>query len=46
MIYFVKINTLAAYIALESLFKEIGHDVLIKMKIEDRGDLNNAMSTM
>ena len=46
MIYFDKINTLAACVALEPLFKEIGHDVLIKMKIEDRGDLNNAMSTM
>ena len=46
MIYFGKIKTLAACVALEPLFKEIGHDVLIKIKIEDRGDLNNAMSTL
>ncbi len=46
MIYFGKINTLAACVALEPLFNEIGHDVLITMKIEYRGDLNNAMSTM
>jgi len=46
MIYFGEINTLAANVALEPLFEEIGHDVLINMKIEDRGDLNNAMSTL
>ena len=46
MIYFGEINTLVACVALELLIKEIEHDVLIKMKIEDRGDLNNAMSTM
>ena len=46
MIYFGKINTLAACVALEPLFNEVGHDVLIKIKIEDRGDLNNEMSAM
>jgi len=46
MIYFGKINTFVACVALEPLFNEVGHDVLIKIKIEDRGDLNNAMSTL
>jgi len=46
MIYFDKINSLATCNALEPLFNKIEHDVLINMKIEDRGDLNNAMSTL
>ncbi len=46
MVYFGKINTLAAYVALERVFKEMGHNVLISMKIEDRGELNNAMSAL
>ena len=46
MIYFGKINTFGCSVALELLLVEIGHDVLIKIKIEDRGDLNNEMSAM
>jgi len=46
MIYFDKNYTQATCNALESLFNKIGYDVLINMKIEDRGDLNNAMSTL
>jgi len=46
MIYFGQINTLAACGALELLSVEIGHYVLIKIKIEDRGDLKNEISTM
>ncbi len=46
MIYFGKINIFGCSVALELLLVEIGHDVLIKIKIDDRGDLNNAMSTL
>ena len=46
MIYFGKINALAGCVAIELLFKEIEHYVLIKIELKVRGDLNNAMSTM
>jgi hypothetical protein len=39
-------SALVGCVALKPLIKEIGHDVLINLKIEDRGELNNEMSTL